>query len=82
MFYTVKGKNTASAKTENRTDNEKLRAIIEVVLLFFLTAFIPGLIKLGRPPTSLEEIWVELLVAIMASLYAYARVRGIDLDPE
>lgn len=84
MFYIVKGKNSVSAKAEdeNRKDNEKLLAILEVVALVFVTTFIPALIKLGRPPTSLAEVWVELLVAALASLYAYARVRGIDLDPE
>ena len=58
MFYTVKGKNSVSAKTENenRTNNEKLLAILEVVALVFVTTFIPALIKLGRPPTSLAEI--------------------------
>jgi hypothetical protein len=46
----------------------------------FYTTFIPSLIKLGRPPANLTEIWVELLVALLASLYAYARIRNIDIS--
>ena len=77
MFYTIKIKK--SAKDENGQKREKMIAILEIVILVFLTTFIPALIKLGRPPTSIQEIWVELLVALLACLYAYARIRNIDL---
>ncbi len=78
MFYTLR----AGANSPNsRKNREKILAIIEIVALVFITTFIPSLIKLGRPPTSLDEIWVELLVALLASIYAYARVRGVDLEP-
>lgn len=72
IFYTVRGDNS-SAK-------EKLIATLEIITLVFLTTFIPSLIKLGRPPTSIAEIWVELLVALLASVYAYSRIRGINLE--
>ena len=55
-------------------------AILEIVAIVFLTTFIPSLIKLGRPPANLAEIWVELLVALLASLYAYARIRNINTE--
>ena len=78
MFFTLR----AGANSPNSGKNrEKIIAIIEIVALVFITTFIPSLIKLGRPPTSLDEIWVELLVALLASIYAYARVRGVDLEP-
>jgi len=76
MFYTLRNENRAS---ESDVEREKLLAIIEIVIIVFLTSFIPALIKLGRPPTSIEEIWVELLVAILASIFAYMRIRGIEL---
>jgi len=77
-FLTLRNRNSA-IESGNNADNEKLLAIIEIVILVFLTSFIPALIKLGRPPTSIEEIWVELLVAILASIFAYMRIRGIEL---
>lgn len=78
MFYTLRNDKRAS-ESENNAVNEKLLAIIEIVILVFLTSFIPALIKLGRPPTSIEEVWAELLVAILASIFAYMRIRGIEL---
>ena len=80
-FFTLGNKKTANTSDE-ANDTEKLIAIIEVVVLVFITTFIPALIRLGRPPQSIEEIWVELLVALLASAYAYARIRGITLDPQ
>ena len=77
-FYTLRNGNSVKS-TENQ-ENEKLVAIIEVVVLVFLASFIPAMIKLGRPPTSIGEVWVELLVASLASLYAYARIRNVDLS--
>ena len=76
MFYTLRNENGVS---ESNVENEKLMAIIEIVILVFLTSFIPALIKLGRPPSSIEEVWAELLVAILASIFAYMRIRGIEL---
>jgi len=61
-------------------ERDKLVATVEIVLLVFLASFIPALIKLGRPPTSIAEVWVEILVAVLASLYAYARIRQIDMN--
>jgi len=78
MFYTLRNEKRTS-ESENNEVNEKLLAIIEIVILVFLTSFIPALIKLGRPPTSIDEVWVELLVAILASIFAYMRIRGIEL---
>ena len=75
MFYTVRSENPG-------TNSEKLLAIIEVVVMIFITTFIPSLIELGRPPTSLEEIWVPFLVALLMSAYAYMRMRGIELTPD
>jgi len=80
-FFTLRNKNSA-IESENNADNEKLLAIIEIVIIVFLTSFIPALIKLGRPPVSLDEVWVELLIALMASIYAYMRIRGIDLKKD
>jgi len=77
-FFTLRNKNSA-IESETNTENEKLLAIIEIVIIVFLTSFIPALIKLGRPPVSLDEVWVELLIALLASIYAYMRIRGIDL---
>ncbi len=79
MFYTLRN-STSKTNSAKKTDNEKLMAILEIVAIVFLTTFIPSLIKLGRPPANLTEIWVELLVALLASLYAYARIRNIDID--
>jgi len=77
-FYTIR--NRSSAKTLEDKERDRLIAIIEIVVMVFLTTFIPALIKLGRPPTCIEEVWVEILVAVLASLYAYARIRQIDLS--
>ena len=73
MFFTLR----AGGNSPN-SDSEKLLAIVEVVIMVFITTFIPALIKLGRPPQSLEEVWAELLVALLASAYAYMRMRGIE----
>ena len=78
-FFTVVG-NKKTAKNPNNKKNEKLIAILEIVIIVFLTTFIPSLIKLGRPPQNLEEVWVELFVALLASVYAYARIRKIDIE--
>ena len=80
-FYTLRNEKR-TGESENNTNNEKLLAIIEIVLIVFLTSFIPALIKLGRPPVSLDEVWVELLIALLASIYAYMRIRGIDLKKD
>lgn len=77
MFYTVR-KSNSPGDSEN---SEKILAIIEVVIMIFIVTFIPGLIKIGRPPQSLEEVWIELLVALLASAYAYMRMRGIEPEP-
>ena len=77
-FYTIR--NQSSAKTMEDKERDKLVATVEIVLLVFLASFIPALIKLGRPPTSIAEVWVEILVAVLASLYAYARIRQIDMN--
>ena len=77
-FYTIR--NRSSAKTLKDKDRDRLVATVEIVLLVFLASFIPALIKLGRPPTSIAEVWVEILVAVLASLYAYARIRQIDMN--
>ena len=76
MFWTLR----AQANPDN--NSEKILAILEVVIMVFITTFIPALIRLGRPPQSLDEVWVELLVALLASAYAYMRMRGIDVTPE
>ena len=78
MFFTLKNEKRAT-ESERKANNEKLMAIIEIVIIVFLTSFIPALIKLGRPPTNITEVWAELLAAILASIYAYIRIRGIDL---
>jgi len=77
-FYTLRNEKRTS-ESERKANNEKLLAIIEIVIIVFLTSFIPALIKLGRPPTSITEVWAELLAAILASIYAYIRIRGINL---
>ena len=77
MFYTIGNKD--SAKDVNGQKREKMIAILEIMILVFFTTFIPALIKLGRPPQNIAEIWVELLVALLACAYAYARIRNIDL---
>ena len=78
-FYTLRNENLTS---ESDIEKEKLLAIIEIVIIVFLTSFIPALIKLGRPPTSIDEVWAELLAAILASIYAYMRIRGIALKKD
>jgi len=80
-FFTLRNENRAS-EPENNVENEKLLAIIEIVIIVFLTSFIPALIKLGRPPTNITEVWAELLAAILASIYAYIRIRGINLKKD
>jgi len=75
MFYTLRARSNSPNDGKNR---EKILAILEVIIMVFITTFLPSLIKLGRPPTSLTEIWVELLVALLASAYAYMRIRGIE----
>ena len=80
-FFTIRNKHS-TIESGNNAENEKLLAIIEIVLIVFLTSFIPALIKLGRPPVSLDEVWVELLIALLASIYAYMRIRGIDLKKD
>lgn len=77
LFYTIRSDKKATANKEN--DNEKLLALVEYVLLVFLITFIPALIRLGRPPANIEEIWVELLVAVLAAIFGYIRIKGIDL---
>ena len=77
-FYTIRNK--SSAKTVEDKERDRLVATVEIVLLVFLTTFIPALIKLGRPPVSIGEVWVEILVALLASLYAYARIRNVDIE--
>ena len=80
MFYTVRSNKEATKNTKN--SNEKLLALVEYVILIFLVTFIPALIRLGRPPVSIEEVWVELLVALLAAIFGYMRMRGIDIDPK
>lgn len=53
--------------------------ILEVLLVTFLISIIPELIALGRPPT-LIEIYVPILSAILMAIYAYIRVRNIDIE--
>ncbi len=58
-----------------------LNVKVEVVVMIFITTFIPSLIELGRPPASLDEVWVPFLVALLMSSYAYMRMRGIEPEP-
>lgn len=55
-------------------------AIVEVILMIFITTMIPSLIKLGHPPESFGEIYIEVLIATLASAYAYMRIRGISTE--
>ena len=82
MFWTIRASGESRVTTKDDKNGEKFAAIIEVVVMIFITTFIPPLIKLGRPPVNLTEIWSELLVALLASAYAYMRMRGIDPTPE
>jgi len=81
MFWTVRASGKSNT-ADNSGNSEKLWAIVEVVVMVFITSFIPALIKLGRPPVSLEEIWAELMTALLISAYAYMRMRGIEPTPE
>jgi len=74
------------AASENPGTNEesdkwliKVLIILEILIVTFLAGFIPHMIALGRPPTSIEEIWVPICSALLLALYAYARVRNIDM---
>ena len=57
----------------------KALLVLEIVLVTFLMGLIPDLIALGRPPTSLAEIWQPVMSALLIALYAYARVRTIEI---
>ena len=81
MFFRLRASgNTTSA--DDGGNSEKFWAIVEVVVMIFITTFIPSLIELGRPPQSLDELWIPFLVALLMSAYAYMRMRGIEPTPE
>lgn len=70
MFFTL--------SETNNGRNAKALAILEVVVMIFITTFVPTLIDLGRPPENLPEIWSELWIAVLTAAYAYMRMRGIE----
>jgi len=65
----------------SKTQKNIIRAllVLEIVAVTFLMGLIPDLIALGRPPTSLTEIWQPIMSALLIALYAYARVRNIEI---
>lgn len=65
--------------SENKKE-AKIAAILEAVFITFLITLIPHLIELGRPPTSLMEIWVPLLSSALMGIYIWIRMRGIEVE--
>jgi len=71
---------------ENNPDNrdpvpsdwDTIALIAEDVIITFLITFIPELIRLGRPPVSIEEIWLPILASVLMAVYSYMRMRGIE----
>jgi len=57
----------------------KALLVLEIVVVTFLCSLVPDLIALGRPPTDITEVWGSILSAFLVALYAYARVRGIEI---
>jgi len=54
-------------------------AVLEYTLVTFLIVLITNLLMIGRIPT-LEECYVPLLGALLAGLYAYGRIRQLDIQ--
>ena len=54
-------------------------AVLEYTIVTFLIVLITNLLMIGRIPT-LEECYIPLLGAILAGLYAYGRIRGLDIE--
>jgi len=75
-FFKVLASEKKDAANENSSD---IGLIIEVIIVTFLVSIIPQLIIIGRIPTP-EEIYVPVLSAILMAIYAYIRIRDIDVE--
>lgn len=73
----------------NSSDNEinmpnwlrKVLLIVELVIVCFLSSFLPDLLTIGYPPT-LEQLYKPIISALIVALYAYAKIRNISLEDE
>jgi len=67
-----------SNRSSGKTRTDKWAAVLETVVVTFLITLIPSLIDLGRPPTSIVEVWVPILSSVLMAIYTYMRMRGIE----
>ena len=64
---------------DNSPSHAKWRTIIELCLVTFFISLIFDLI--GKPiPTSFTDVYEPILIALGVSLYAYAKIRNIEVD--
>lgn len=70
-----------SKKETAQNSPSKLLLIVEVMVVTFLICIIPDLIAIGRIPT-LDEVYVPILSAILMAIYAYIKIRDIDIETE
>lgn len=69
--------NTVSLKN---SPVKKINVVLEDAVVTFFITLLPKLIELGRPPTSINEIWTPLLSSLLMALYSYTRLRGIKKE--
>ena len=70
------------ANSPERASAQRWIAVLEVCVITFMVVMIPDLILLGRPPENLTEVWKPFLSALLASIYAYVRVKAIEIKNE
>jgi len=57
-------------------------AVYEYVIVTTLIVLLTNLLSIGRIPT-IEELYIPCVGALLAGLYAYGRIRGLDIqEPE
>ena len=78
-YFKVLAANEKPGAGAGRKTLIKALLVLEIVTVTFFIGLIPDLIALGRPPTSLTEIWQPVMSALLIALYAYARVRNIEI---
>jgi len=77
-FYTVANESDGKDPAWERL--EYWIAIIEIVVVTFIVSLIPDLIVLGHIPNEWSELWEPFLSALLIAIYAYMRVRGIEVQ--
>jgi len=78
LFLMANSKKSA----DNNSNRDKLLALIEYCIITYLSVFLPSLLRLRHIPRNIDEIYLEIIAALIATLYGYRRYKGIEIPEQ